>query len=110
MAIEDYYRTLTIIEKTENPNGIGGRIRSWSTVTTVQGAISQETQNKIVQGKVIERTVYTGFSEITSYITKNVRLQDTDGKIYRVKGTPNNIENQNHHLEFECLYHDEDNE
>jgi len=114
MAIEDFYRTLTIIKKTDANNGIGGKIRTWETITTIQGCINQSAQNKVIQGKSIEQSIYKGFTEVTTNstnnLTNNARIKDSDNKVYRLKGTPKNTMNMDHHYKLELTYHEEDNE
>jgi head-tail adaptor len=110
MAIENYYRNLTLLKRIDINNGIGGKIRSWNTVTTIQGVINQDVVTKAIKGKLIEATIYKGYTEINENITANARIKDTDNKIYRIKGTPKNTMNMNHHYYLELEYNSEDNE
>lgn len=109
--IEDYYRTLTVLEKTETNNGLGGKIRSWDSVGTIQGSINSNTLNKMVKGKLIEVSSYILCCELNDLINSSSRIQDSDNsRIYRVEGTPENIVSLDHHLEVDLTYHNDDNE
>jgi len=110
MSIQNYYNTISILQASKVNNGIGGKTLTWNIIDTVQGVINQDVGSETVNGKVLERTVYKGYTEVNSNIEAKHRLKDIDNKIYRIKGSPKNTIRKNHHYRLELDYYEEDQE
>lgn len=106
--IEDYYRELKILKATKRFTGTTN-IKTFVEIGTVQGAINQKSGMNVVNGKTLEQSIYRAYTEIDLTITKDCRLQDTDGKIYRLKGSAKNTFNLDHHYRFDLELRTEDN-
>jgi len=109
MALEDYFRDITVLAQIEGDDQLGGRIENWGEVATVQGVINVRYANKSNQGgKSGELSNYNGLFEITDtstiYLKPENRLKDTDGKIYRLSGKPKDTLNLGHHYKLDLEY------
>jgi hypothetical protein len=110
MAIEDFYNDIQVLAQTKTNNGVGGKGLSWVVIDTIRGVINQDVGSESPNGKTLERTAYKGYTEVNTNISASVRLKDSEGNIYRIKGKPKNTMNMNHHYRLELEYFQEDNE
>jgi SPP1 family predicted phage head-tail adaptor len=103
MAIESYYRALTIQRKVETDNGSGGTIETWSDYLTIQGLVdwvSDKGINSAGQWQTILNPIM--MTAAGQDIKQDDRVVDSvDSIIYLIKNIPDNIMFLNHHVEVE---------
>jgi hypothetical protein len=110
MAIEDYFGDIIVLKLVgKKTDQVGGRVENWGKAATIQGVINARYANQsTVSGKSGEMSEYNGLFEITddstTYLKPENRLQDANGKIYRINGEIKNTINMNHHYKVDLEY------
>lgn len=100
MAIQDYYRTLTVQRKTTLPNGIGGQIETWDDHITIQGLINQASSSEILAAAQNQNIIDSKlFTDVGQDIKVDDRIIDSiEGNlVYRIVSVPKDTVNRKHH-------------
>ena len=109
MAIKDYYTETFIIESPSTTvSDIGGWTPSYSTLSTILGAIDELTgQDQNIAKQYIDKATHILFCSSTVTITSKYRVT-YDSEYYRVLNVDNPVK-RSHHLEVLLEYNESDN-
>jgi len=101
MAIERYYRTLSLMVKTETPvDNRGGVRNSWTVSQPFLGLISQVTaQEAEVNSRLGVVADYKLYCGVDVPVTRANRVKD-GGSTYRVVSDPHNAVDRDHHFKI----------
>lgn len=100
MAIQDYYRPLTVQRKTTTPNGFGGESETWANHLSIEGLINQASSKEIVAAAQHQEDIDSKlFTDVGLDIKKDDRVVDSieGNKVYRIVSVPKDTVNQGHH-------------
>lgn len=100
MAIEDYYRPLTVERSTLTPNGFGGFTDVWAVNGTIQGLINQASSQEILAAAQHQNVIDSKlFCDVGLDIKVDDRVRDSiEGQeVYRIVSVPKDTVNRGHH-------------
>jgi head-tail adaptor len=96
MAINDHYKTLTLMTPSENKNNRGGAVTTWAE-TSFQGLINQLKSEDIeINSKMGVDADYKLFCPVNVAITRACRVKD-GSRTYRVASEPKDTVGRGHH-------------
>lgn len=89
MAINDYYKTLEVIEINNTSDGLGGFVQAINVIKTITGAIVRNSnkETKIAE-KLTNKSYYYLYTEKGTGITENNIIRDGE-KTYRITSLSN---------------------
>lgn len=100
MAIEDYYRTLTVQRKSTSSNGFGGPAQTYADAGTIEGLINQASSQEILAAAKLQNVVDSKlFTAVGVDIKVNDRIVDSieGNPTYRIVSVPKNTVKRDHH-------------
>lgn len=94
MAIQDYYETLSMIDKKTVSDGMGGFVEDYVKGASFKGAITTDSST---EAKIAEQSGFTSLYTVTVPLHVPIKYYDIlererDGKRFRISSNPNDME------------------
>lgn len=102
MAIQNYFRSLTVEKKALVDDGCGGYTEYWTTDRVIQGTIHKASSRSIIAAAQLQidmsHYLYSDYSTPIRDAGETVvkRIND-NGTIYEIRSEPENVAERNHH-------------